>query len=262
MAMSGPVGTRPNRVKMKWKAGETYSWVLLDLMSPQLVEMLGKIGFDAVMLEGEHAPLSETLILDLVRAAEIADVTAVIRLRNIEFDRIGRLLDLGIQGIHATHIRSKVEAEHLVRCAKYPPLGERGFGRFARANGFGLAAEASALRDGNEAVALTIAIEDAQGAGNIAEICTVDGIDSIVIGPSDLAASLGVPGDYSNPLFRETLARVRNTIAASRYGGTPLFARAKGIPSTAANHLIATAFRELLEGKRDYLSTAFKGLEE
>ena len=259
--MSSQVRIRRNKVKEKWKAGQAYSWVLLDLMSPQLVEMLGLVGFDAVMLEGEHAALDEGQILELVRAAEIANITPVIRLRSVNYEQIGRLLDIGIQGIHATHIRSKAEAEHLVKCATYPPSGERGFGRYSRANRFGLADEAAAMRDGNEAVALTIAIEDIQGAENIEEICTVEGIDSIVIGPSDLAASLGVPGDYSNPRLQETIQRIRAAIAKSRFAGIPLFAREKGIPSAAANLFIATAFGELLEGKRDFMSIAYQGID-
>ena len=198
---------RRNRMKQKILSGQDHSWLLLDLMSIELIEIIGMLGYDYFMIEGEHAFLNEQHILDMVRAAERYDMTACIRLQPpLDPGQIGRLLDIGIQGLHYTHVRSAADVKAFVSAAKYPPIGDRGFGRFSRMNGFGLGDEQEAMKAGNEEIFLSIAIEDIEGAENIEEICAAPGLDQIGIGPSDLSASMGIPGQYSNPKFQGGLS--------------------------------------------------------
>jgi 4-hydroxy-2-oxoheptanedioate aldolase len=247
---------RLNRLKKKLLSGQDSSWVLLDIMSVEIVEILGMLGFDSFLMEGEHAALNEDKIQDLVRAAERFEMTPTIRLRTIDFGQVGRLLDIGVQGIQATHIRSAADAEHLVKCTRYPPLGQRGFGRFSRLNCFGMADEADALKCGNEAVLVTIAIEDLEGAENIAEILKTDGLDMVVIGPSDLSASMGIPGQYENPRFQGVIEKIRSAIASSRYSAR---GHGKRIGGDSVSLVIAQALGEVLAGKRSM--GAFRGLD-
>jgi len=246
---------RPNRMKRKILAGEDHRWLLLDFMSVELVEIIGTLGFDYIMIEGEHGALNEDRIQDLVRAAERYDMTPCIRLQEIYPDQIGRLLDIGIQGIHFCHARNGADVERFVRAAKYPPLGDRGFGRFSRLNAFGLSDEAEAIKAGNEELFLSIAIEDIEGANNIEEICATPGLDHIGIGSSDLSASMGIPGQYDNPEFQRVFRKVKETIRASQYGH-PEGRRIGG----SANLLIAQCMREVHAGTRTM--NVFKGLND
>lgn len=236
----------PGRLRQKWEAGQQISWVLLDLVSFDLVEIIGRVGFDALMIEGEHAPLNEETVLSICRICELTGMTPVIRLRTIRSDQITRLLDTGIKGVHLTHVRSREQAEHLVRCVRYPPVGERGFGTFSRINRYGLYDEAEDVSRGSREVLVSVCIEDIEGAENIEEICQAEGVDAIAIGRSDLAASMGIPGAYDDPRFKRVLENVQAVIANSRFAGKPLFSPEHSI-ATTANKFIAESFRSLLQ---------------
>jgi 2-keto-3-deoxy-L-rhamnonate aldolase RhmA len=196
---------RPNLTKRKLNAGETVYGTLLTVMNPELVEMLGIAGLDFIIMEGEHGPWDETQILSIVRAAELVGVTPTIRLSNLEPDRICRLLDMGVQGIHCSHVASGEEAIELVRVVKLHPRGERGFGRFSRANFYGILDEQEAVQAANEESLVVAQIEDRHGIENIDEIVRVPGIDVISVGPSDLSQSYGFPGQYDEPVIKQAL---------------------------------------------------------
>jgi 4-hydroxy-2-oxoheptanedioate aldolase len=153
---------RRHRLKDKIANGERIFGALLDTPSPDVVEMLGLLGFDYVTLEGQHGAYYDSLYLSLIRAAEINDMTTVVRVTTIVPDQICRLLDLGLRGFSAD-VETADEARALVRAAKYPPQGRRGFGRFSRANHYGLVEEADAIRDGNDAVYLTVSVDTGRG---------------------------------------------------------------------------------------------------
>ncbi|HEU0167435.1 MAG TPA: aldolase/citrate lyase family protein [Chloroflexota bacterium] len=203
---------RPNRVKQKILEGKPVRGFLLDVPSPELVEILGLLGFDTFTMEGEHHIYDEAFYLDLIRAAELWGVSPQIRISTIHPDQICRLLDLGLQGIHYTHVSSAEDARNLVRAAKYYPEGERGFGRWARVNLYGLTDEREAIQAGNEAVYLSVAIEDMNGVDHLEEICQVPSIDHVGVGPSDLAAAMGKPGDYDDPEVDRVLRYCHQTI--------------------------------------------------
>lgn len=251
------IQVRSNRLKSKLVKGQANSWALLDIMSVELVELLGMVGFDSFLIDGEHVARDEQTVQELVRAAERFDMTPMIRLRTVDFAEIGRLLDMGIQGIQATHIRTAAEAEHLIKCTKYPPVGKRGFGRFSRLNCYGLADEEQALKAGNEGVLLIVAIENIEGAQNIDEIVAVDGLDLIVIGPSDLSVSMGIPGQYAHPRFQQVMADIKRSIANSQYGACQ---QAKRIGGDSVSLVFAQAMREVLAGTRSM--GAFRGLDQ
>ncbi|MBV9599074.1 MAG: siderophore biosynthesis protein SbnG [Chloroflexi bacterium] len=198
---------RPNLTKRKLRAGETVFGTLLTIMNAELVEMLGIAGLDFIIMEGEHGPWDESLILNIVRASELVGVTPTIRLSNLEPDRICRLLDMGVQGIHCSHVASKDEAAELVRVVKLYPQGERGFGRFSRANFFGMLDEREAVEAANAESLVVAQIEDRQGIEHIEEIVQVPGLDVLSVGPSDLSQSYGLPGQYDHPVIKEALDR-------------------------------------------------------
>jgi 4-hydroxy-2-oxoheptanedioate aldolase len=207
---------RPNLTKRKLNAGETVYGCLLTVMNAELVEMLGIAGLDFVIMEGEHGPWDEAQILNIVRAGELAGVTPTIRLSNLEPDRICRLLDMGVQGIHCSHVGSQADAEELVRVVKLYPSGERGFGRFSRANFYGVLEESEAVQAANAESLVVAQIEDRHGIDHIDDIVQVPGIDVISVGPSDLSQSYGLPGQYDHPTIRQALERFHTAAFASQ----------------------------------------------
>ena len=122
---------------------------------------------------------------------------------------------MGVQGIHCSHVASKAEAEELVRVVKLCPLGERGFGRFSRANFYGVLDELDAVRAANEESMVVAQIEDRHGIEHIDEILQVPGIDVISVGPSDLSQSYGLPGQYDHSTMKAAMDRFHSAAFAS-----------------------------------------------
>jgi 4-hydroxy-2-oxoheptanedioate aldolase len=206
---------RRNRLKDKIAAGERIFGALLDTPSADVVEMLGLLGFDYFTLEGQHGAYDDSLFLSLIRAAEIHDMTPVVRVTSVVPDQICRLLDLGLQGV-AADVETAEEARALVRAAKYPPEGRRGFGRFSRANRYGLVDEADAIRDGNAALYLTVSVDTLEGIENLPQILAVDGLDGVSCGlTSDLMASAGIPGQYDHPRVKKLEQQVGDAFEAA-----------------------------------------------
>lgn len=219
---------RPNRTRRKLNAGQHVFGVMLDVLHPDVVEMIGLLGFDFVLIDGEHFLYDQSLYQHLIRAADLYGMTSTIRLQTLAPDWVGRLLDMGIQGLVGTHITCAQDAEAMVRAAKLPPVGERGWGVFSRANRYALADETAAAQTSNDAVLLVAMVEDRLGVEHIDEILAVPGIDAISIGTSDMAQSYGVPGNLTHPEIRAAVTRVCDAVERS----------SKALSATAASRVM------------------------
>lgn len=258
------VEVRPNHTRRKLLAGQHVFGVLLDILNPDLVEHIALLGFDYILIDGEHFPYDQGLYQHLVRAADLYGLTSTIRLESVERDWIARLIDLGIQGIHATHIGSRSDAESLVRCSKLFPVGSRGWGKFSRANRYEFGDEAEAVQAANEELLLIAQIEDRAGVEHIDEILQVEEIDVISIGPSDLAQSYGLPGQFQHPEVRQAIRRVceatqlrgralgADAAAAYAYGVSPQDYSQR---NPAARHHIVRAGALFRRAAQDHLAT-------
>jgi 4-hydroxy-2-oxoheptanedioate aldolase len=132
---------------------------------------------------------------DMVRAAELYDLTPVARVPTNSYHDILRFLDRGVMGVLVPHISSRADAEAAVYAAKYYPLGERGSFTGGRLSAFGT--EGLSQREyydrANQETMILALIESREGVENIEEIASVPEIDVIGIGPSDLSQALGIP---------------------------------------------------------------------
>lgn len=203
---------RKNLLKERNAKGLPSSMVLLDILNPAMVELFAMADYNVVMLEGEHHALNEESYISIVRTAEMYGMTTTIRLRSPDAGLIGRLLDIGVQGITKTHVHSADELYQLINYAKYPPEGQRGFGYYGRASWWGQIDEAEAYAAANDEILLSAICEDAEGVDHLDEILAVPGIDNIGVGASDLAAALGHAGEYDHPEVQETFSRIQESM--------------------------------------------------
>ncbi|MFV2093460.1 MAG: HpcH/HpaI aldolase/citrate lyase family protein, partial [Hyphomicrobiales bacterium] len=128
----------------------------------------------------------------------VADRCAcIIRVPQAEEMQIKQALDIGADGIIAPQVNSAEHAQRVADSCKYPPLGRRGVG-IARAHGYGLDF-ADYLATANDRVSVVIQAEHVDAVANIDDIVAVEGIDAVLIGPYDLSASMGKPGEVSDP---------------------------------------------------------------
>lgn len=182
--------------------------------NPALAEMAGMCGYDFLLLDGEHGVFSESDYLQTLQALAAADVLAMVRLGKHDTQALGRYLDMGADVTVVPNVSTAEQARTLARAMEYPPAGTRGFGApLHRATRYGmdLAAHLKAPRQG---VCLVVIIESASGVANVEDILAVEGIDGVIIGPSDLTADLGCAGDFSQAAYARAVARIEQAAAA------------------------------------------------
>ncbi len=181
---------------------------------PVAIEVCAAAGPDFLCIDWEHAQISRERIEDLIRAADVRHVPAMVRVPGHASEWTAAVLDAGAAGVLVPRISTAEQARAAVKAARFPPIGERGLGP-GRATSYGYHIP-DYLAAANERLVLAIQVETAQGLDNIDEIVAVDGIDVIFVGPSDLAASLGA----TTPADADRLNAAITTIAkATRRAG-------------------------------------------
>ena len=199
---------KKNNLKEVLKEGKNVFGPFMKFTDPAAVEIMGFAGFDFVIIDAEHGPISMQNAQNMIRAAEIANITPVIRVANNDEALILRALDIGAQGIEIPQINSKLQAIKAVRSVKYAPQGERGVCRYVRAANYSSINKFKYFKSANKETMIIAHIEGVEGINNLGEILSVPDIDVIFVGPYDLSQSLGIPGEVNNPLVTEKMKEV------------------------------------------------------
>jgi len=189
---------------------------MVTLPSAAIAEILAELGFDWLFIDGEHGPLETGDILAILHAVGNR-VACVVRVPGAEEAPIKKILDQGAEGIIVPQVNTVEQAARVVRYARYSPSGSRGVG-LARAHGYGMRFQ-EYLETANERVAVIVQAEHVRAVENIESIVKVEGIDAILLGPYDLAASLGKMGQIDDPAVTDAIGQVTRTCQAA---GIPL----------------------------------------
>ncbi|MEA3454569.1 MAG: aldolase/citrate lyase family protein [Candidatus Caldatribacteriota bacterium] len=197
-----------NYLKKELQDGKIVFGPFLKFTDPAAVEIMGFAGFDFVIIDEEHGPISIQSAQNMIRAAESVNITPVIRVSNNNESLILRALDIGAQGIEIPQINSKSDAMRAVKSVKYSPQGERGVCRYVRAANYSSMDKFKYFRFANQETMIIAHIEGVKGINNLDEILSVPGIDVIFIGPYDLSQSLGIPGEVNHPLVTKKMKEV------------------------------------------------------
>ena len=126
-----------------------------------------------------------------------------------------RLLDIGVHGVQIPHINNAEAARAAVRAVRYAPLGERGMGGDTRVANFGSISTKEHMAQSNREILLAVMIEDMTALKEIDAIAATEGIDLIVVGPSDMSSALGVAGQPNHPKVAETISHVAEVVRKS-----------------------------------------------
>ncbi len=196
------------RLKEALRQGKTVIGPFMKLPEPALVEIFGRAGFDYVIIDTEHGPMSIESAEDLVRAAELVGASPVVRIRENDPSLVSRALDIGAEGVQVPRIGTAADAEAVVKAAKFAPEGERGVCRFVRAAQYTHVDRFDYFRQANENTTVIIHIEGREGVDNIDAILAVPGVDVAFVGPYDLSQSLGVPGQVDHPEVARAMTEV------------------------------------------------------
>lgn len=195
-----------NRLKARLKNRDATTGLWLSMANSYAAELAGHIGFDWLLIDGEHAPNDLRTIMEQLQVLRASQSAVIVRPPIGEVHLIKQYLDMGVQSFLIPMIDSREQAELMVKAVRYPPHGVRGVGAgSARASYFGDITDYTATAD--EQICLILQAESRTAIAALDDIASVDGVDCIFIGPSDLSADMGYLG---NP-FADEVQKVIET---------------------------------------------------
>lgn len=186
-------------IREKFKKKKTLYGTFVKIPSPAIIEMIGLAGFDFVIIDCEHGPLDMITAENMIRAANIHNLSSIIRVSENNAVQISRALDIGADAIQVPQVGTKADAKDVVKAAKFFPEGERGICRYVRSANYSSKEKSKYFNEANKETQVIIQIEGKEGIENFDEILQVENIDILFIGPYDLSQSLGMPGEVENP---------------------------------------------------------------
>ena len=206
-----------NRFKVRLEAGDEMLGLWFGLANNVAAEVCAQSGFDWLLIDAEHSPLSDKDILTCLQAVAPYDVQPIVRPVSGDKNTLKRLCDVGVQTFLVPMVDDVKQAEAVVSAVQYPPAGTRGLGTsMARAARWNMTPDY--LARANAEMCVILQIETKAGLKNLKKITKVEGVDAVFIGPSDLGAALGYPGQPSHP---EVIKAVSNAIKDVRSCGKP-----------------------------------------
>jgi 2-keto-3-deoxy-L-rhamnonate aldolase RhmA len=205
-----------DQFKTRLTAGDKLYGTMVTLSTPATAEILAEAGFDWLFIDGEHGPLETGDVLAILQAVS-QKVACIVRVPALGEVAIKKVLDLGAAGIIVPQVNTADQAAEVVRHAKYAPNGTRGVG-LARAHGYGMKFN-EYVASANAQTVVVVQAEHALAVENIESIVKVPGVDAVLLGPYDLAASLGKMGQINDPVVTAAIDRITTVC---RDAGMPL----------------------------------------
>jgi len=230
----------PSNLRKRLKNGELILGTILSLNSPDVAEILSGIGFDWLFIDAEHSTLDPHHLQAIFQATGDA-IPCVVRIPALDEIVVKKTLDAGAAGLLVPQVHNAAQAEQLVKWGRYYPEGARGLG-FGRAQGFGLKV-GEYLERANEDIVLSVQAESAEAVQNIEAIVQVQGLDAVLVGPYDLSASMGLPGQIDHPDVKAAIQRVADVCMGA---GMPV--GIFGLTNEAVRPYIEQGFRFIVAG--------------
>jgi 2-keto-3-deoxy-L-rhamnonate aldolase RhmA len=232
------------RLKRAFAAREQVvgSWVSIGHAA--VAEVNAMLGFDFALIDIEHTPTTMETVQHMVHAVEAADgdTEPLVRVPINDPVPIKQVLDTGVSAVMVPFVETEAEARDAVAAARYPPAGMRGIAG-SRAAGYGLEFE-EYVTSANDRVCTVLQIETERAVENAGAIATVDGVDALFVGPSDLSGALGAFGDLDSAVFRTAVDEV---LAAAHDRGVPVGTLAIG--ADAIRRQVDLGFDFMIVGK-------------
>jgi len=251
-----------NKLKALVESGRPAIGSWIGFTDPYSVEVIGDAGFDWLLIDTEHFPISREGLRTILVSLQGSSSVPVVRLPSNAPDHFQTALDLGAEGVVVPMVSSRQNAEQAVTFCRYPPLGTRGFSP-TRASRYFQDLEQYA-ESANGQISLIVQIETPEAVANIDEILSTRGIDGIFIGPSDLASFMNLAGRTNHPDVERVVAQlIERACAKSMPFGLPTWTPeeflsyvkrgARLLTLGSDMHFLATSARSGLTGVRQLL---------
>jgi 2-keto-3-deoxy-L-rhamnonate aldolase RhmA len=208
---------RKNLTKERLRQGRTVigTW-LCELRSPALAQLLAAAGLDFVIVDMEHGAYNMETMADLVRTARLVNITPIVRIPDLSWERVGRVLDAGAQGLMLPRVEAPAQIEDFVAALKYPPDGRRGMSAGVGNTDFHWVTTPEYIAHANQETLVIIQIESQAAVARLDELAAVADVDVFFIGPEDLSISMGFAGQQSHPQVQQTIGQIIDVTARAQ----------------------------------------------
>ena len=194
-----------NKTKGKIREGKAVIGTWAGIEHPSAMKVMAEAGFDFLVVDTQHSPIGVEKLDRLFMGLLPTQSEIVVRVLWNDGALINQALDLGADGIVVPMVNTREQAERAVAASKYPPDGTRSWTPL-RPERYG-GPEAYA-RVANDELLVLPQIEAVEAVENLDDILQVDGIDGIMVGPTDLAISLGYPPRIGVPEVDEVISQI------------------------------------------------------
>jgi 2-keto-3-deoxy-L-rhamnonate aldolase RhmA len=250
---------RENTLKRQLNAGQPAFGVMCTFPSPPVVEMLGELGFDWILLDNEHGSITVDTAEACITAAELTGMAPIVRPVSNKPELIAPFLDRGAWGVQVPHVNTADEARAAVDAAKYGPEGHRGIFSGGRPARYGFrGSTGDYAQAANRETLVCLMLEEVEAIDNLPDLLMVPGVDVYFIGAGDLSQSMGYTGQQAHPEVQALVERgVKQIVAAGRIAGCScpdnLIPKFLGL---GVQYFHSTVGRLLQHGSDSYLQAA------
>jgi 4-hydroxy-2-oxoheptanedioate aldolase len=194
-------------LKKRLKQGDIVFGPWCVIPSSSLMNIIAASGFDFVIIDMEHGPISFETAEEMTRAAQSIGCNSIIRLNQVNEEYILKSLDIGADGVLVAHVEKDEDAYKTVSFSKYYPAGSRGFSPYTRAGGYSGENIMDHANRQNEKTFVGVILEGREGIDNIEAILETENLDLVYVGAYDLSQALGMPGDVDHPKVKKYMER-------------------------------------------------------
>lgn len=191
--------------------GEGKLGTFVKLSNATAMEALGQAGLDFAIVDTEHAPSDQLSLEHVIRAADCAGLPTIVRVSCPSEEHILKALDLGASGVQLPGLETVEEVRQALKYTKYAPAGCRGLSFSQRSAGYGSLDKGTYMSQSNQGLINVVHIENKRMAEHVEELCGIEEIDVLFVGPMDISQSLGHPGEPGHPEVVKVVDRVLET---------------------------------------------------
>ena len=199
---------KENKLKKILKEGKVAFGTCICSFIPSIVELAGYCGLDFCRIDNEHNWRQDDMLEHMMRGAVIGDIVSLARIDKGNPYLIRKVLEIGAGGIIIPDIKNSQEVKEIIKAAKFPPIGNRGYSGLCFSAGYGAKAGKEWIEWSNNETMVGVMIEESEAVRNIDSIMAVEGLDFVLFGPSDYSLNIGLSSPKKNdPKVQDAIKR-------------------------------------------------------
>jgi len=197
-----------NALRAQLRQGEVTFGIIISISSPEVSYALGDVGLDWIVIDTQHSVIDPETAACMIQAMSYSKTVPIVRVQSNDLGLINKALDMGAKAVIVPLVNSREDAEKAVRASQYKPPAMRSFGGRATIR------DPEYVATADTEIMVIPQIETELALRNVEEIVTTEGINAVFCGPFDLSMSLGIFGQFDNPVFLKAIERLISTCEA------------------------------------------------